>query len=278
MKLHKMNIVFTILMTSFSSQLISMDPPKLALDQNIEPHWITLIKNILLDKIPLQIESGEALEDQLVMSEDGINSFQYLTPKTQENIVYLLKLYMTSSSPFGKTPTTIHNTIDIFKDLFKQDEHLRKLFYDHVFCRQLIKFLAKKFNSSETEVAEKIQLGASREIVLSQNLLFRLCCDNTSSEKEFEETLQSLIEEFNDLDINYTYVDLKTPLMLAIVTGNLSFVRPLIKAGANPSARNRKGNTARDLLDIYFPNPLQTLEMPVEYRIALKALMGRKYH
>jgi len=260
-----------------------MDPPKISLNPNTstkkestEPKWITLVKNILLDKIPLQNESGEALEDQLIISQDGSNAFQYLNTETQDNIVYLLKLYITSSSELGTKPATIQNTIEIFRHLFKQGEYLRKLFYDHVFCRQLIKFLAKKFNSSEIEIAENMRFGAFHEITMIQNRLLNLCKEDDIPEQEFEKMLNQFIKQ-DHADINFTYFGLKTLLMTIVTTEHPHFVRSLIKAGADSSMKDRDGKTAKDILNEYWPSHLHVLEMPLEYQRALKALMRKKY-
>lgn len=277
MKLHRMSIMVAIAMTSLSCILTAMDLPKLVADQNITFKWVYLVKKILLDQIALPTESSYDLEESFFSLNDGKNSFKLLPDKQQKTIIDLLKLYMSGGDQLNHKALTLQDTLTILHNLTETNIQLKNIFSDSFFCRQLIKLLAKKLNQPETIVGEKMKLGASQEIVLGQNLLLSLCCSNDYSEKEFEEALHALMKEFDDLDINYTYVDLKTPLMLAITTGNLSFVRPLIKAGADRFMKTKNGDTALNLLDLHYPNPGGILNMPMEYNIALKTLMEKKY-
>jgi len=282
MKSYKNRFFIVIALTACSFSIITpMNPPKPQPTRNQtnkqELKWIHFIKKILLDQMPLQMESGaNALEDELTSLDDGNHSFRYLNNDAQLSIVYFLKAYMTSSNQYEKKPTTLDNTFFILKHLFLQNEHLKKLFFDSTFCRQLIKLLAKKFNVSELNVAETMKFGASHEILITQNQLLSLCTEGGYSEEEFEKQLHGFLKN-NNADVNFTYFSLQTPLMAVVKTNHPSFVRPLIKAGADRFMKDKDGNTAKDILNEYWPEAVYTLEMPLEYQIALKALMGKKY-
>jgi hypothetical protein len=252
-----------------------MDLPQTSSTQTKQLKWVDLIKKILLDQIPVQTESGDALEDELRTLDDGNYSFKYLDNDAQLSIVYFLKAYMTGGSQYDKKPTTLDNTFFILKNLLLQNEHLKKLFSDSIFCRQLIKLLAKKFNTSEIQVAETMKFGASHEILITQNQLLNLCTEGGRSEKIFEQELHQLIKN-NNADVNFTYFNLQTPLMAVVKTNHPSFVRPLIKAGADRSMKDKDDNTAKNILDEYWPEAVYTLEMPLEYQIAFKELMRKK--
>jgi hypothetical protein len=259
-----------------------MDPPKPRLERGKptgtkkqELKWISLVKKILLDQIPLQTESGYALEDEFMVLNDGPDSFKHLKNSEQEAIIYLLKSYMTSSNIFQEIPITLTDTIPILKNLSVQNEHLRKLFFDPIFCRQLIKLFAQKFNLPEIVVVETMKFGASHEILIQQNQLLNLCMEGGYSEKEFEKQLHAFLKN-NNVDINFTYFNLQTLLMNVVKTNHPSFVRPLIKVGADRFMKDHDGNTAKDILNEYWPEAVYTHEMPLEYQIAFKELMRKK--
>lgn len=270
-------IVITLIACS-SSLILPMDPPKPQPERGksteIKLKWISLVKKILLDQIPLQTESGDALEDEFMVLNDGPDSFKYLKNTEQEAIVNFLKFYISSSNQANETPITLSETMMILRNLFQQNEHLRRLFFDSIFCRQLIKLLAKKFNESELVVTEIMKFAASHQILITQNQLLSLCREEHYSENAFEKELNRLIKQYN-ADVNFTYFGRKTLLMIVAATEHPSLMRPLIKAGADRFMKDKNGQTAKDFLDEYWPNPLQTLEMPLEYRVALKALMGK---
>lgn len=278
MKSYINRFFIVIALTACSFSLITpMDPPKTSSTKSKELTWIHFIKKILLDQMPLQMESGAyALEDELGALDDGDHSFRYLNNDAQVNIVYFLKAYMTSGSQYEKKPVTLESTFFILKHLFLQNEHLKKLFFDSTFCRQLIKLLAKKFNVSELNVVETMKFGASHEILITQNHLLQLCTEENYPEKVFEKKLHQLIKN-NNADVNFTYFDNETLLMAVVKTNHPSSVRPLIEAGADRSMKNKYGKTAKDILDEYWPEAAHALEPPLEYQIAFKELMKKKH-
>src|SRR5437016_13058298 len=102
MKLYKKILSALIIVSSCT--IIPMDPPKpqptKSQTTKQELTWINFIKNILLDKIPLQEHSAYALEDELGALDDGNHSFRYLNNDAQVSIVYFLKAYMTSGNQY----------------------------------------------------------------------------------------------------------------------------------------------------------------------------------
>ena len=118
---------------------------------------------------------------------------------------------------------TLMSAAKAINALAQVNNELNKLINDSVFCLQLIKYLAEKFNCSDETVAMALQTYESQNRLKIQKLLEKLLCKKLFNEK----TINSFYKKYkNYVDLNFTYQtygdsDFKnTPLFCVAKTSN----------------------------------------------------------
>lgn len=199
------------------------------------------IRNILRGREQADV----LLPQQLNEPNEPQPSFQLFTnlPKDiQHYIINLLILYNTTKS--------MKEAAFIINSLAQVNKELNATINDDKFCLQLIKYLAKKFNVSDQEVATSLQTQEAKQRMQLQNDLYQLC--TSFSPEELPHSLSLLIELGVDLEFTYQIFGggILTPLHIACTVNN-GILKQLCTANNenknklfNINRRNEQGETA----------------------------------
>lgn len=175
---------------------------------------------------------------------------------------------------------SLDSSISIIKVLPYTVEESKNLFKEHVFCLNLTKELATKFNRSDLEVAHKLGFPATQNIWNIQAQLINL--DEVYGPQYNNELVANLLNQGADLNFTYFEPSLKaivsplafyitidspqisasliaegadvnqsingtTALLLAILLNKVDFVTMLLDAGADPELGAINGSNALEL-------------------------------
>lgn len=176
-------------------------------------------------------------------------------------------------SPFNELPTEIRNTIVNFiimnntadsiatcekaiRHLAQVNKELNQLINSPNFCLQLIKHLAIRFECSNKEVAQELQLPEAKRRLALQNKLYptlnkindQYLLDRNNRYKYMVKALNKLIQQGIDLEFTIPYPKNHrtaiTPLIYFVSYNHPNIVKLLIKYGVKIDHRMINGETA----------------------------------
>lgn len=166
--------------------------------------------------------------------EPNSSVFSTLSPEIFEKIILLLSLHNNAES--------LEESAKAISSLAQVNKELNELINDSDFCLRLIKILAKKFNLTNQEVAQKLQTQETQRRCEIQNKLYNAIIKDKTN---------NIINLYTpDIDLEFTYNDtnqyltkIVTPLMLAAIY-SADTIPFLLEVGADINAANVHKYTA----------------------------------
>ena len=163
------------------------------------------------------------------------------------------------------TATSLEKAAQTINALSRVNKELNQKINESVFCLDLIKHLAKKFECSDEQAAEALQIeGSKKRLELQSNFVAAL---SSSSKDKLELAIR------NGADVNFTLrvvgtvpiinypkdtvkkvekSSYSTPLIIVLLQNEPTkdmYVKVLLDAGANPNIADGAGRTALDIIN-----------------------------
>jgi ankyrin repeat protein len=200
--------------------------------------WVEIVGLMLNNNAPMQL---------LLKNFD----FQLLPEDVQKHIIQLISL--------GAAATALEEAAFSINALAQVNKELNKLINEPVFCLQLIKHLAQKFNCTDQKAAETLKTQEAQNRLELQHKLYVICSQYTK--EDIRDSIKNLITKGVDLNFTYhTYLDSddssdsssdddgnaieETPLMIATRTNDCPLIQVLLHNGADINKANSEGETA----------------------------------
>jgi len=221
-----------VLLSTTLSTIQSMDLP----GTMRAARWVTRTGQMLLGNRPIA-----NAQSQLTISNDP-DPFTQLKKGDQAQIITLLSLYGVAQS--------LENAAKMINSLAQVNKGLNQLINDPSFCRDLTKYLAYQFNSSNEKVWSAMQTEcAKRNLLLQAELqkdLHHLCINaKRFNPMVIVQSLKKLLDR--GADLNYVYENEGPALIIALYYGSEDLACALIESGANPLATDVQGKSALEI-------------------------------
>lgn len=205
--------------------------------------WAVILGSVLL---------GAATLKELLFTEQETFLFSKLPQETRNHIIEMAGLYTTAE--------TLEIAAHTINSLAQVNKESNQKINDPIFCLQIIKYLAKKFNHSDFQVCLALKTHAAKQRLELQKKLCDLCLDTPSTpmtQRERNNLNDNLIFLCKQgADVNFTYpisrrnlhqqkdeIIIMTPLMIASVL-NYEMIPPLLSQKADINMANFEGTTA----------------------------------
>jgi ankyrin repeat protein len=173
-------------------------------------------------------------------------SFTALSPELQYHIIALLATHTTATSPDIAAYT--------INSLAQTNKELNAMINNPIFCLQLIKHLAKRFDCSDYTICALLHTQEAQHRMALQKDFYELCMNTKETKKFLQDQFAMLCQNGADLEFTYTIKMHNhstntedefnvTSLMLASME-NYVIVPLLLEQGVNINATNTNGTTA----------------------------------
>lgn len=236
---NKSFLALLLLVATGSNYGMEPETLKLSTFQNMERptfhHYVDYIGALLLGNA--QLNSNQ------------YSPFQELPPEIQNTIVNFVIMNNTANSI-----TTCEKAI---RHLAQVNKELSQLINSPNFCLQLIKHLAIRFECSDKEVAQKLQLPEAKKRLALQNKLYpalkkinhQYLLDQNNRRKYMVKTLNEFVQQGIDLEFTIPYPKSPlaapiTPLIYFVCYNYPTIVKLLIEYGVKIDQRMINGETA----------------------------------
>ncbi len=186
--------------------------------------WMNVLKNSIL---------GSVDQFFLYIKSESSTSFNFveLPLEIQHHIISLLSQYSNAESlkEAGKAINALARTNKDLNGLMNQSQ----------FCFDLVRFLAKKFKTSDEEAAKAVATKEVQRQFGLQKKLYSYVCDDKWN--KYKDKIQQLCKE--GADINFIYKSGKTVLMYAAKGFDIPLFDFLVSLGADINFANNEGIT-----------------------------------
>ncbi|HEX4068527.1 MAG TPA: ankyrin repeat domain-containing protein [Candidatus Babeliales bacterium] len=226
---------------------------------------------------PLESEEAQTAREESGI-DDNLNIYmnEVLFGKKSHSTWFLEKLPLDVQQQITNL-LTVYDIADslticaqITNSLTQVNKELNEIINNPHFCLELIKHLSKRFNCSNSEVANTLKTKEARRRFMLQMDLYNICNETRFNTKDYYlQTLQSLCDQGVDLEFTYNMLlshfqnlgTFPTPLMIASIHQNHTMMHCLIQIGSEVNQKTHNGKTALMLLPTFKNMSRNTLKI-----------------